>query len=684
MTKRHTYRGINQRANCALHPSPPLAVAHYNDVDTENGTGGGSWVSPVTMFGKGSWIKQTIGAAGNGHLQRADLIVQDSPWGGYTDENGIKGITALSRGLKNETTVYRHQFYADPITGEYKPVSGTNWNAMLAEAHSSFGGWPGSSGPSYNYLGNIHDFVKYTDWGGGSSFPAPFHGDAWQEGDIYLILFGGNYAANEINNENRVFLPKGSWEQKVIDYCAKTHWNDNAGQPGSYFWNRHAPADLANSGWTEIQYRLGTPVRNIDGSINFNVEPIWGPWLVYNPKFSAGGLNLDWQNGPEFARHYCPTLALNERSYLKWPNYRGDEGPGVRIPSSLYYSDVEWGDTYTDMDVPEIGAVSDVTAPTLASAAVDGVNVTLTFNESFDPTSIPAIAVFNVKANGNLKTIDARSVTGAVVSLTLHATTLSTDTVTFDYNKPPTNPLRDAAGNQVANIAGAAVTNNTAPVITPGTTFQLGKTNVGAGWVGNEPGYKRVSPYPWPADNPDAIQILDARGYIRGQTTHADSGPDRFLVHASDGSGGGPGKLLGYSDDLTIFGDQAPAWLAFAGANLIGKIIKRSDVGGGGVLWMGEHYNGLSNMIATAKDNVVGAQVLRTDSFAGGASDPWSASEGGGVYDGTYDNQFSFYIVYQVVSAGPAPIVRTAAARVISAISRKVGGIRVAGQGGSI
>lgn len=678
---KHSWKGVSPRQTCLLHPSPPAAVQEYNEVDNENGTGGGTW-QVVNMFGQ-VWIKLTLSSPGNGHTQRADLIIQDSPWGAYTDAFGNKGITALSQGRKGETTVYRHKFFANKASGEYKPVSGTNWNAICAEWHSSYRAWPGSSGPSINYLGNTLDFIPYAQWNGSSNQPRPFHGPAWQEGDLLMQMYGGAYASSQINEENRIFLSKGAWEQKVIDVVMKVHWDDNVGQAGAYSWNRHAPSDLANSGWQEIVYALGEPVRLGDGSIDFSKPPVYGPWTLYNPKFSAAGLNLDWENGPELGRHYSPTLAVGESAYKKWPNYRGDIG-SANIPSSVYYADVEWADTYTDLSVPEIGSVSDVTAPSISSASIDGVTATLQFNESFDPVSIPDKSAFNVKANGNIRTINSLLLSGATITLVLAAPVISTDTMTWDYNKPPTGQLKDAAGNQTANVSGAAMINNTAPVVPTGVLV-VGKNVVGPNYVGNEINYKRACFFPWPTDNPPSIMIDYAGIFLKGQTgAHGDVATERFLVHASDASGGGPGKRLAYSADTTLYGDLAPGWQSFIGANLIGVKIDRADIGGGGGVWLAEHYSGTNNVIATACDHVVGAQLLRTDLFSDGSSDPWSSSEGGGQYDGVYDNQFCFYILYHVVTPQNVVIPRTNAARVISAISRIVGGVRRTGEGGSL
>ena len=53
------------------------------------------------------------------------------------------------------------------------------------------------------------------------------------------------------------------------------------------------------------------------------------------------------------------------------------------------------------------------------------------------------------------------SVSGATATVTLASAVAYGETVTVGYTRPGTNPLRDAAGNEVATFSAQAVTNDT-------------------------------------------------------------------------------------------------------------------------------------------------------------------------------------------------------------------------------
>ena len=120
---------------------------------------------------------------------------------------------------------------------------------------------------------------------------------------------------------------------------------------------------------------------------------------------------------------------------------------------------------------------ADTTAPTLSSATVDGTALVITFNETLAAAASLANSAFAVKkmpSGGIEQTVSlsgSPSISGATVTLTLAAAAVQTDTVVkVSYTKPGTdsnNRLEDGAGNEVADFADQAVTNNTAD---PGDT----------------------------------------------------------------------------------------------------------------------------------------------------------------------------------------------------------------------
>ncbi|MCY4506835.1 MAG: SwmB domain-containing protein, partial [Acidobacteria bacterium] len=112
------------------------------------------------------------------------------------------------------------------------------------------------------------------------------------------------------------------------------------------------------------------------------------------------------------------------------------------------------------------------TPPTLSSATVEGATLVLTFSDSLVDTSVPAATDFEVRkteagspASVPVSLTGTPSISGRTVTLTLPSAVLSTDTVTVSYTKPSSNPLQDAAGNQVAGFTQQAVTNNAVPTI---------------------------------------------------------------------------------------------------------------------------------------------------------------------------------------------------------------------------
>ena len=116
-------------------------------------------------------------------------------------------------------------------------------------------------------------------------------------------------------------------------------------------------------------------------------------------------------------------------------------------------------------------ADTDVTAPTLTTATVNGAVLTLTFSETIDPVHTP-ITFPDVLVGGVARALVDGAVNGNVVTLTMGTAVISSDVVTFSYTDPTSgndiNALQDLAGNDVASGAAIPVTNQTV-VATPPT-----------------------------------------------------------------------------------------------------------------------------------------------------------------------------------------------------------------------
>ena len=107
----------------------------------------------------------------------------------------------------------------------------------------------------------------------------------------------------------------------------------------------------------------------------------------------------------------------------------------------------------------------------MSGATVDGATLVITFDESLAGAANLANAAFAVKktpSGGSEETAalgGAPAISDRTVTLTLTTAVVSTDEVKVSYAKPTTgtdNALKDAAGNDVADFADQAVTNDTA------------------------------------------------------------------------------------------------------------------------------------------------------------------------------------------------------------------------------
>ena len=78
---------------------------------------------------------------------------------------------------------------------------------------------------------------------------------------------------------------------------------------------------------------------------------------------------------------------------------------------------------------------------------------------------VPAASAFTVMVNSSARGVNAISISGAKVLLTLSSPIVYNDVVTVAYTKPSTNPLQTAQGGQAASITAQNVTNNVAVVL---------------------------------------------------------------------------------------------------------------------------------------------------------------------------------------------------------------------------
>jgi len=107
---------------------------------------------------------------------------------------------------------------------------------------------------------------------------------------------------------------------------------------------------------------------------------------------------------------------------------------------------------------------SDTTPPALSSATIDGAMVLLTFNESLDEASVPYASNFYVTVDDVPRQVNAVSIAGSQVTLTLQSGVGAGQTVKLSYTVGDV-PLRDLSANNAAAITGRAVTNATSTAL---------------------------------------------------------------------------------------------------------------------------------------------------------------------------------------------------------------------------
>ena len=172
---------------------------------------------------------------------------------------------------------------------------------------------------------------------------------------------------------------------------------------------------------------------------------------------------------------------------------------------------------------------ADTTAPTVDSATVsqDGTSIDIVFDEDLDRTgSEPAASAFDVTVNGGAA-VDPMSVdfhTSDADTITLTMATADTiaagATVTVAYDKPTTNPLKDAADNEVADFTQTAANRPAAPVV----TLTAGNEKLTAAWTA-------------PANGGNAITGYDVEWKTAAQTWAEAATAGQSATAAADATG---------------------------------------------------------------------------------------------------------------------------------------------------
>ena len=172
------------------------------------------------------------------------------------------------------------------------------------------------------------------------------------------------------------------------------------------------------------------------------------------------------------------------------------------------------GNAAEDVSTQSVSTV-DNTPPTLDSPSTGTpARVLLFYNETLDSMSVPDKSQFEVKVEGNARTITAAALLSiqSTIRLTVSPTIRPGETVTVSYAVPMTNPIKDEAGNEAAAFTDVAVSNllaATAPEA-PGNLAATAGTDAGT----------MALTWDTPWDNGDAITKFQVR-YEAGTSVSA-------------------------------------------------------------------------------------------------------------------------------------------------------------------
>ena len=235
----------------------------------------------------------------------------------------------------------------------------------------------------------------------------------------------------------------------------------------------------------------------------------------------------------------------------------------------------------------EVGATpGETTLPALSTAAVDGAELTLTFNEALDSGSSPDKSAFAVTVGGASRAVATVSVSGSAVTLTLVAAVSSGESVSVSYTVPTgetDSRLQDLVGNPAESFSGVGVSNSTSAVQanSPATgtpaiegTFQVGRTlTVSTSNIDDDDGKANaVFAYRWIAsDGTDDADILDATGSSYTLLASDVGKTIRVEVSFTDDAGHPETVTSGATDAVAAAAPGSPGGLAVS-VNDSGKL----------------------------------------------------------------------------------------------------------------
>ena len=195
----------------------------------------------------------------------------------------------------------------------------------------------------------------------------------------------------------------------------------------------------------------------------------------------------------------------------------------------------------------------DNTAPTVDTATVNGASLMITFDETLTAAANLANGAFTLKktpSGGSEEAVPltgAPSIDGARVTLTLATAVVSTDAdVKVGYTRPTTgtdNTLGDANGNEVADFADLAVSNETQAAPTLTASFENapaahdGTSVFTLDLVFSEAVFDGTEPFDRNQTIQDALQVTG--GAVVGRRRAAPAQYDRWILRIRPSGNGG-------------------------------------------------------------------------------------------------------------------------------------------------
>ena len=185
----------------------------------------------------------------------------------------------------------------------------------------------------------------------------------------------------------------------------------------------------------------------------------WPGWIK-NPAVTVTDADFISLDASQLKHPRKPDGSLPDITFLKLA--AGSDLIDAGIDVGLPYSG-----SAPDLGYAEYGSVSQTPAsPAFVSAIIQNATpskLEMTYSLSL-AAIVPASSAFIVMVNSQTRTVNAVTVAGNKVTLTLASPVAYGDVVTVAYNKPATNPLQTPQGGQAQTMTARNVTNNVAEI----------------------------------------------------------------------------------------------------------------------------------------------------------------------------------------------------------------------------